>query len=297
MSRRGNLDKGLTNYGDPDFASYLRRSFAKWMGYSSEMLGRPIVGLATSASGFNNCHRLTPELVEAISRGVLAAGGLAARRSRRSPWARSSSIRRASFFRNLMSMDVGEMIRAQPMSAVVLVGGCDKTVPAQLMGALSAGVPAIQLVVGPMMTGRYNGERLGACTDCRRFWGRFRSGQTTTAGIEGDREQPRRHGGHVRRHGNGEHHGVPGRGARDGPARQRVGPGGARRPPADRRGDRRRSRQAGEGGLGHRPESSRARRSRTPPRVLLAIGGSANGVIHLAAIAGRVGRGASTCEH
>ena len=96
MSRRGDLDKGLTNYGDPDFASYLRRSFAKSMGYSSEMLGRPIVGLATSASGFNNCHRLTPELVEAISRGVLAAGGLPLR-SRRSPWARSSSIRRASF--------------------------------------------------------------------------------------------------------------------------------------------------------------------------------------------------------
>ena len=73
-------------------------------------------------------------------------------------------------FRNLMSMDVEEMIRAQPMDAVVLVGGCDKTVPAQLMGAASADVPAIQLVAGPMMTDALHGERLGACTDCRRFW-------------------------------------------------------------------------------------------------------------------------------
>ena len=76
-----------------------------------------------------------------------------------------------------MAMDVEEMIRAQPMDAVVLVGGCDKTVPAQLMGAISAGVPAIQLVAGPMMTGRYRGERLGACTDCRRFWARYRAGE------------------------------------------------------------------------------------------------------------------------
>ena len=182
MSRRGDLDKGLTNYGDPEFASYLRRSFAKSMGYSSEMLGRPIIGIATAASGFNNCHRLTPELVEAVSRGVLAAGGL--------PLAFPTISLGEVFlnptslvFRNLMSMDVEEMIRAQPMSAVVLVGGCDKTVPAQLMGALSAGVPAIQLVVGPMMTGRYHGERLGACTDCRRFWARFRAGQTSAVEI------------------------------------------------------------------------------------------------------------------
>ncbi|MEM9443235.1 MAG: dihydroxy-acid dehydratase, partial [Pseudomonadota bacterium] len=80
-------------------------------------------------------------------------------------------------YRNLMAMDTEEMIRAQPMDAVVLIGGCDKTVPAQLMGAASADVPAIQLVTGPMSTGRYRGERLGACTDCRRFWARFRAGE------------------------------------------------------------------------------------------------------------------------
>jgi dihydroxy-acid dehydratase len=80
-------------------------------------------------------------------------------------------------FRNLMSMDTEEMIGAQPMDAVVLMGGCDKTVPAQLMGAVSAARPAIMLVAGPMMTGRHKGERLGACTDCRRFWARYRAGE------------------------------------------------------------------------------------------------------------------------
>lgn len=83
-----------------------------------------------------------------------------------------------------MSMDVEEMIRAQPMDAVVLIGGCDKTVPAQLMGAASAGLPAIQLVTGPMMTGRHKGERLGACTDCRRFWGKFRAGEIDQEEIQ-----------------------------------------------------------------------------------------------------------------
>ncbi|MGH7101367.1 MAG: dihydroxy-acid dehydratase, partial [Acetobacteraceae bacterium] len=74
------------------------------------------------------------------------------------------------YLRNLMSMDMEEMIRAQPMDAVVLIGGCDKTVPAQLMGTASAGVPAIQLVTGTMLTGSFRAERVGACTDCRRYW-------------------------------------------------------------------------------------------------------------------------------
>src|SRR5260370_9020269 len=86
-------------------------------------------------------------------------------------------------FRNLMAMDTEEMIRAQPMDAVVLVGGCDKTVPAQLMGALSANRPAIQLVAGPMLTSRWQGERLGACTDCRRFCAKFPAGAVTPAEI------------------------------------------------------------------------------------------------------------------
>src|SRR6266542_4195398 len=182
------LARGLTNYGDADFALYLRRSFATSMGYSKAMLARPVIGSAQSASGFNNCHRHFPELIEAVKRSVLAAGGLPIdflTISLGEVFLAPTSM----MFRNLMAMDVEEMIRAQPMDAVVLVGGCDKTVPAQLMGAISANRPAIGLVAGPMLTSRWQGERLGACTDCRRFWAKFRAGEVTPteiAEIEGN---------------------------------------------------------------------------------------------------------------
>jgi len=165
--KRG-LERGLTNYGDAGFAVYLRRSFAKSMGYSGDMLARPIVGIAYTPSGFNNCRRHFPELLEAVKCGVIAAGGLPLEFptvSLGEVFLNPTSL----FYRNLMSMDTEEMIRAQPIDSVVLMGGCDKTVPAQLMGAASADMPAIQLVAGPMMTSRYGEERLGACTDCRRF--------------------------------------------------------------------------------------------------------------------------------
>jgi dihydroxy-acid dehydratase len=141
-----------------------------------------VVGIAATHSGFNNCHRLVPDLVEAVSRGVLAAGALPL------PFPTVSLGEvflnpTSMMFRNLMAMDTEEMIRAQPMDAVVLVGGCDKTVPAQLMGATSANRPAVQLVTGPMSTGRHRGTRLGACTDCRSYWARHRAGEVDAAEI------------------------------------------------------------------------------------------------------------------
>ncbi len=169
------LDRGLTNYGDRDFARFLRRSFARSMGISTELLNKPIVGIAMTPSGFNNCHRGVPELVDAVSRGVLAAGAL----PRPFPTISLGEVflnPTSMMYRNLMAMDTEEMILAQPMDAVVLIGGCDKTVPAQLMGAASANLPAIQLVTGPMSTGRHRGQRLGACTDCRSFWAKYRAG-------------------------------------------------------------------------------------------------------------------------
>jgi len=180
--KRG-LERGLTNYGDAGFAVYLRRSFAKSMGYSGDMLARPIVGIAYTPSGFNNCHRHFPELLEAVKRGVIAAGGLPLEFptvSLGEVFLNPTSL----FYRNLMSMDTEEMIRAQPIDSVVLMGGCDKTVPAQLMGAASADRPAIQLVAGPMMTSRYGDERLGACTDCRRFWAKYRAGEVDDGEIQ-----------------------------------------------------------------------------------------------------------------
>ena len=173
---------GLTNYGDRDFSLYLRRSFAQSMGYSRAMLTKPVVGIAYTPSGFNNCHRHFPELLDAVKRGVLTAGALPIEFP-------TISLGEVFLdptifkFRNLMSMDTEEMVRAQPMDAVVLMGGCDKTVPAQLMGAVSAGKPSIRLVAGPMMTGHHRGERLGACTDCRRFWAQYRAGKVDDSEI------------------------------------------------------------------------------------------------------------------
>lgn len=169
------LSQGLTHYGDAGFAGYLRRSFAKSMGYSAEALDRPVVGIAYPPSGYSNCHRHFPELLDAVKRGVTAAGGLPLEFptiALPEVFLAPTSLK----YRNLMSMDTEEMIRAQPMDSVILMGGCDKTVPAQLMGAAACDVPAIQLVGGPMMTGTYRGERLGACTDCRRFWAMYRAG-------------------------------------------------------------------------------------------------------------------------
>src|SRR6202047_3287716 len=287
MKSKYDLDKGLTGYGDPDFASYLRRSFAKSMGYSSEMLRRPIIGIATTASGFNNCHRLTPQLVEAVKRGIIAAGGLPIE----FPTISLGEVflyPTSMMFRNLMSMDVEEMIRAQPMSAVVLIGGCDKTIPAQIMGALSAGLPAIQLAAGPMMTGRYHAERLGACTDCRKYWARYRSGETSESEIADIEDNL------AVTAGSGAAMGTASTMACIAEALGLSLPGGASAPAvhADR------LRQGEATGIqavrlaesGTRPEQIVTKASvENALRVLLAIGGSTNGIIHLAAIAGRVG--------
>ena len=161
MSESKGLIRGLTNYGDRDFAWFLRRSLAMSMGYSREMLARPVVGIATSGGDFNSCHRLMPELLGAVKRGVLVSGGLPLEFptiSLGEVFLNPTSM----MFRNLMAMDVEEMIRSQPMDAVVLIGGCDKTVPAQLMGALSADIPAIPPPVAAPFARNTRDSRLSA---------------------------------------------------------------------------------------------------------------------------------------
>jgi dihydroxy-acid dehydratase len=281
------LCRGLTHYGDPDFALYLRRSFARSMGYSTTLLERPVIGIANTASDFNNCHRLIPDLVEAVKRGVLAAGALPLEfptTSLGEPFLNPTSL----MFRNLMAIDTEEMIRAQPMDAVVLVGGCDKTVPAQLMGAISADVPAIQLVTGPMMTGRLKGERLGACTDCRRFWARYRAGEVSRAQIE------EIEGGLATTAGTCAVMGTASTMASIAEALGMMLPGTAAIPSVH--ADRLRAAEA-SGTAAVRLVQSRIRPRQIVTehsvenalRVLLAIGGSTNAILHLTAIAGRAG--------
>lgn len=176
------MDRGLTSYGDPDFSRYLRGAFLSSAGFDADDLDRPIVGIADTSSEYTTCHRQMPELVDAVRRGVLEAGGLPVRFPTMSlPEILISPT--SMLFRNLLAMETEELIVAQPMDAVVLVGGCDKTVPAQLMAAVSADLPAVQLVTGPMLTGSWRGERLGACTDCRRMWASHRAGELDATEI------------------------------------------------------------------------------------------------------------------
>jgi dihydroxy-acid dehydratase len=286
MATKG-LAKGLTNYGDAGFSLYLRRSFAKSMGYSGDMLGRAVVGIADSRSGFNNCHRHFPELIEAVKRGVLAAGGLPIE----FPTVSLGEVflsPTSMMFRNLMSIDVEEMIRAQPMDAVVLVGGCDKTVPAQLMGAASADVPAVQLLAGPMMPTSFHGERLGACTDCRRFWAMHRAGKVDAQEIETIEGNLATTAGTCA---------VMGTASTMASIAEALGmalPGTAAIPAvhADRlraaEASGRRAVELAKSPL--KPSQVITEKSvENALRVLLAIGGSTNAIVHLTAIAGRAG--------
>src|SRR5438067_4240239 len=182
------MRKGLTSYGDADFSLFLRKAFIKAMGLSDDALARPIVGIANTFSDYNACHGNVPKLVESIKRGVLLAGGLPMEFPTISIH-ESFAYPTSMFLRNLMAMDTEEMLRAQPMDAVVLIGGCDKTIPAQLMAAASANVPAIVVPTGPMLTRTHRGERLGACTDCRRFWASFRAGDIDQREIDAVNER------------------------------------------------------------------------------------------------------------
>src|SRR3954462_3482681 len=284
--KRG-LARNTANYGDRDFALYLRRSFAKSMGYSQAMLDRPVVGIVDTGSDYNNCHRTVPELIEAVKRGVRGAGGLPLAFptvSLGEPSLHPTSMH----YRNLAALDTEAMLAAQPMDAAVLVGGCDKTVPAQLMGAASSDIPSIQLVTGPMLAAPFQGERLAACTDCRRYWAAYRAGRVTReriGEIEGRLASP---AGTC---------GVMGTASTMACIAETLGfmpPGHASIPAVH--ADRLRAAEDA-GALAMRFVENPIRPSQlitehsveNALRVLLALGGSTNAMIHLTAIAGRRG--------
>jgi dihydroxy-acid dehydratase len=281
------LERAPTEYGDRDFALFLRRSFARSMGLSDEALSKPVIGVLNTASELNNCHRGLRELAEAVKRGVWQEGGLPLEfpaLSLGEVFLHPSSL----WLRNLMAMEVEMLLRCQPLDAAVLLGGCDKTVPALLMGAASAGIPALLEVAGPMLTGSYRGERVAACTDCRRFWAAHRRGEISEEEIDAVGRELAPTAGTC---------GVMGTASTMACLAEALGmvlPGGATIPAvyAER--------------LRHGEESGRQavrlvgsdltpRRILTAGafenalRVLQAIGGSTNALIHLAAIAGRLG--------
>lgn len=287
MTGRKGMHKNVAHYGDADFSIYLRKAFIKAMGYTDQALDRPIVGIIDTSSDYNACHRNVPDLIEAAKRGVMLAGGI--------PMAfpvislqESFSHPTSMYLRNLMALDVEEMIRAQPMDAVILLGGCDKTVPALLMGAASANVPAILLVTGPMSAGSWRGEKIGACTDCRRFWGRHRAGELSREEITEVNDELAPTIGTC---------GVMGTASTMALAAESLGimlPEGACTPAvfAERR---RLAERTGERAVQIAAEGLTPDKIMTPAafrnafRVVLAAGGSTNAIIHLTAIAGRLG--------
>ncbi|HEY7140933.1 MAG TPA: IlvD/Edd family dehydratase [Methylomirabilota bacterium] len=279
--------RGLTNYGDPEFSMFVRGAYARGMGLTREDLSRPVIGLAQTWSEFNPCHRHLREVAEAVKRGVWQAGGLPLE----FPTISLGEIflsPTSMLFRNLMAMDTEEMILGQPMDGVVLLGGCDKTLPAQLMGAASADRPAIVVTAGPMLTGRYEGMRLGACTDCRGLWTEHRAGEIDALRMEAIQGELFPSTGTCM---------VMGTASTMAAMTEALGmtlPGMAAIPaPLSRR--LRLAEAAGRRIVEMAREDLRPSRILTRAafenavRVLMAVGGSTNVVVHLPAIAGRAG--------
>ena len=281
------MRKGLVNYGDAGFSLFLRKAFIKGSGLSDNALDRPVIGITDTGSGYNPCHGNMPQLLEAVQRGIMLAGGLPVKFPTISI-GESFAAPTSMYLRNLMSMDTEEMLRAQPMDAVVLIGGCDKTVPAQLMGAASAGLPAIQLITGSMLTGSHRGETVGACTDCRRYWGKFRADEIDQQEIDDVNNQL------VPSVGTCSVMGTASTMACIAEALGMTVPGGAS-PPAVTSARMRVAEQTGT--IAVQIAKSRLtvdkvlteKAFENAMRVLLAIGGSTNAIVHLTAIAGRLG--------
>ncbi len=274
-------------YGDAGLAGFITRSFAKSMGFSDEDLGKPVIGICQTWSELNNCHANFRELAEAVKRGVWQAGGLPLEFPTIS-LGESFLQPTSMLYRNLQAMDTEEMIRAQPLDGVVLLAGCDKTTPAQLMGAASADVPAIMVTGGPTLSGRYRGRDLGACSDCRAFWTEYRAGRLSAEELKEVEDGLCRSAGHCT---------VMGTASTMASLAEALGmalPGCAAIPAPDSR----RLRLAEASG---RQIVEVARRNLRPSqimtprafenaiRVLMAIGGSTNAVVHLVAVAGRLG--------
>jgi len=264
-----------------------RRAWFKASGFDDIDLAKPVIGIAQTWSELNHCHIHFRQLAEAVKRGVWQAGG----------WPLEfPTISLAEFhispttmlYRNLLAMDTEEMIRAQPLDGVVLLASCDKNIPAQLMGAASADKPAILLTGGPMLSSQWNGQVLGACTDCRRLTEELRAGKITLEQYQEIENALGRSAGHCM---------VMGTASTMAALAEALGmalPGTAAIPAPDSR----RLRLAEAVG---RQIVETVKQQLTPSRILterafenalrvfMAIGGSTNAVVHLPAIAGRVG--------
>ena len=276
-------------FGRQDLDGFAHRSWLKTEGFSDLVFdGRPVIGIANSWSELTNCNAHLRQVAEAVKRGVWSAGGFPLE----FPTISLGEVLMkptTMLFRNLMAMDVEECIRAYPLDAVVLLSGCDKTTPAMLLGAASADVPAIMVTGGPMLRGMWRQEELGSGTDLWRLWAERRAGNLTDEELCEAESCMSRSSGHCM---------VMGTASTMASMAEALGmtlPGNAAIPAPDSRrlaaaelAGRRAVEMANAGG----PRPSQiltAHAFDNAIRTLMAIGGSTNAVIHLLAIAGRVG--------
>ncbi len=272
----------------PEYYGFGRRAWLRSEGFPADVFdGKPVIGICNSWSELNNCNAHLRDVAAAVKRGVWAAGGVPLEFptiSLGEMFMRPTTM----MYRNLMAMDVEESIRANPLDAVVLLCGCDKTTPAQLMGAASADIPAIVVPGGPMLAGEWRGQRLGSGTDGKKLFDQYRTGRLSDAEwceIEGCIA---RTAGHCT---------VMGTASTMTSLAEALGmtlPGSANIPAPDSR------RMAiaelsGRAVVGMIEPDLKPSRILTRPAfenaitVLMALGGSTNAVIHLIAIAGRLG--------
>ncbi len=270
-----------------DYYSHVRRTWLQSEGFSPDVFdGKPVVGICNSWSELNNCNAHLRQVAEAVKRGVWVAGGFPLEFptiSLGEVFIRPTSM----MYRNLMAMDVEECIRANPLDAVVLLCGCDKTTPAQLMGAASANIPAIAVPGGPTISGQWRDKKLGAGTDGRKYFELFRSGRLT------EEDWSEIQGGLVRSAG---HCTVMGTASTMTSLAEALGmtlPGCANIPAVDSRRllfaemSGRRAVELAIEGL--RPSDIMTRDAfENAIAVDMAIGGSTNAVVHLIAVGGRL---------
>jgi len=275
-------------FGRQDLDGFVHRSWIKAEGFSDLMFdGRPVIGIANSWSELTNCNVHLRQVAEAVKRGVLSAGGF----PMEFPTISLGEVLMkptTMLFRNLMAMDVEECLRAYPLDGVVLLSGCDKTTPAMLMGAASADIPAIMVTGGPMLRGKWRTEELGSGTDAWRLWAMRRAGQLSDEEWCEAESCMSRSAGHCM---------VMGTASTMASMVEALGmtlPGNAAIPAPD-------SRRMALAEMTGRRIMEMVQEDLKPSKILtaqafdnairadMAIGGSTNAIIHLVAIAGRVG--------
>ncbi len=265
----------------------IRRAFTTASGYEPADMTRPLIGICNTYSELNHCNSHLRAVSEAVKRGVLQAGGFPLEFptiSLGEDYLSPTSM----LCRNLAAMDTEEMIRGNPLSGVVLLTNCDKTTPAALMGAASADLPAIMVSGGPMLNGHFQGEILGACTDCRRYSAEYEAGTISAETYKGVEKNLVRSAGHCM---------VMGTASTMNSLMEALGmalPGNGATPASD-------SRRLQLAQAAGRQIVRLVERDIRPSQILTAeafdnaitllnaVGGSTNAIVHLPAIAGRIG--------